>query len=81
VGVKPACQRRPFGEPVTDQFGLIAGCIVHDDLDVEIEGAFFSTVSRNRRNSCARCRGMHLPMMVPSFTANVANNEVVPCRL
>src|SRR6516165_1810485 len=31
-----------------------------------------STVSRKRQNSCARCRGMHLPIMVPAFTSRKA---------
>ena len=44
-------------------------------------GVSVSTVSRKRRNSCARWRGMHLLMMVPAFTYRAANNEVVPCRL
>src|SRR6202040_3513896 len=30
-------------------------------------GTCCSTVSRKRRNSCARWRAMHLPMMVPAF--------------
>src|SRR5437660_10672259 len=28
----------PFGEPVADQFGLMARGIVHDDVNVEISG-------------------------------------------
>ena len=44
-------------------------------------GTLRSTSSRNRRNSCARWRGMHLPMIVPAFTSSAANSEVVPCRL
>jgi hypothetical protein len=28
----------PFGEPVADQFGLMARRIVHDDVNVEIGG-------------------------------------------
>src|ERR1700681_1990387 len=43
-------------------------------------GTCCSTVSRKRRNSCARWRAMHLPMMVPAFTSRAANSEVVPCR-
>src|SRR5437899_2776095 len=44
-------------------------------------GTLVSTVSRKRRNSCARWRAMHLPMMVPAFTSRAANSEVVPCLL
>src|SRR6266850_2423715 len=29
---------KPFGEPVADQFGLMARGIVHDDVNVEIGG-------------------------------------------
>ena len=28
----------PFGEPVADQFGLMARGIVHDDVNIEIGG-------------------------------------------
>ena len=33
-----AVPARPLGEPVLDQLGLVAGCVVHDDVDVEVGG-------------------------------------------
>ena len=69
----------PLGEPVADQLGLVArGMMMWISRSA---GTVVSTVSRNRQNSCARWRGMHLPMMVPAFTSRAANNEVVPWRL
>ena len=71
----------PLGEPVADQLGLVARGIVHDDVDVEIGRHVVLDPSRNRRNSSARWRGMHVPMMVPAFTSRAANKRVVPWRL
>ena len=36
MGVKWACQRGRFGEPVADRLGLVGPVVVHDDVDVEI---------------------------------------------
>ena len=33
-----AVPARPLGEPVLDQPGLVARCVVHDDMDVEVGG-------------------------------------------
>lgn len=29
---------RPFGEPVADQWGLVRGVVVHDEMDMETAG-------------------------------------------
>src|SRR5512144_1444354 len=71
----------PFGKPVADQLRLVAQALSMMTWMSRSAGTLFSTVSRNRRNSCARWRGMHVLMMVPAFTSRAANNEVVPCRL
>jgi hypothetical protein len=47
---------RPFGDPVADRFGLVARRVVQNEANVGVSGHIRSTVSRNRRNSCARCR-------------------------
>jgi len=38
VGGEVHMPAEPFGEPVADQFGLMARGIVHDDVNVEIGG-------------------------------------------
>jgi len=70
----------PFGEPVADQFGLMARRIVHDDVNVEIGGDMLFNGVEEAAEFLRPWRGMPLPMMVPAFTSRAAKSEVVPCR-
>ena len=72
---------RTLGEPVADQLGLVIDALSMMTWMSRSRGRFLSTASRKRRNSAARWRDMHWPMIVPAFTSSAANNEVVPCRL
>ena len=81
VGVKWVCQRGRLANQSRIGFVLWLEALSMMTWMSRSAGTLFSTVSRNRRNSCARWRGMHVPMVVPAFTSRAANNEVVPCRL
>ena len=80
-GCEMGLPARPFGEPVADRLGLVGTVVVHDDVDVEISRDVRLDESRNLRNSRARWRGKHLPMISPVAMSRAAKREVVPWRL
>ena len=71
----------PLGQPVADQRRLVGGVVVRDQVDVEVgrlAGTSASMVSRNLRNSTARCRWWQRPITLPVLVSKAANSEVVP---
>lgn len=71
----------PFGEPISDQLGLVSGRVVHDDMNVEIGRYVFLDLVQERLEFGRPVTRHALSDESADLHVECRNNDVVPCRL
>src|SRR5262249_61879011 len=86
--VEPGCtgggevkmEAPPPSKPAVNHGRLVRAIVIENQVHVQFGRHAASMVSRNSRNSLARCRRCSWPMTCPLLASNAAKNDVVPWR-